>query len=210
MTNYKSLATSVAVVLGMSVAPLSYAAGNGWYIGASVGQSEFDLGSGAELDALLLTDGITSTTTTDDSDTGWKLFGGFAFSENFAVEAGYVDFGESEFNTTVTAPAIAAGVYNTAVETTSFYVDLVGTVPVTDSFNVFGKVGFNRWDVEGTISVPGFGSGTILEDDGNDVTYGVGASYSFTDSVAVRGEWERFDIDGEDMDLLSLGIQYSF
>lgn len=39
---------------------------------------------------------------------------------------------------------------------------------------------------------------------------GAGVSWRFMPQLSLRGEWERFDIDGDDVDLLSIGLQFNF
>ena len=54
----------------------------GWYIGGAFGQTEVALD-------------CAGTTACDDSDSGWKIFAGYQFNRNFAVELGYGDLGRS-------------------------------------------------------------------------------------------------------------------
>ncbi len=54
----------------------------GFYVGAGIGTTEIAEDSIDEFNA-------------DDSDTGFKVFGGYSFNENFAVEASYFDLGEA-------------------------------------------------------------------------------------------------------------------
>ena len=52
--------------------------------------------------------------------------------------------------------------------------------------------------------------GAVFGDDGTDVVYGLGAAYNITQNLSVRGEWERYDFDGDDVDLLSVGLAWAF
>lgn len=174
-----------AMILAMGMAG-SVFAGNGFYAGASVGQSS------ADVCGDLLAVGATGC---DDNDTGWKLFGGYNLSENFAVEGAWVDLGE-----------VSASVGATAlgVELDGFVIDAKATLPINDQFGIFGKLGFIMWNADGT----GAASGT--DDDGTDFAFGLGAQYMLTDQFGLVGEWERFDLDGDDVDLLSIGAMMKF
>ncbi|MBU1665601.1 MAG: outer membrane beta-barrel protein [Gammaproteobacteria bacterium] len=195
------------------------AADTGWYAGVGVGGSKAkDVGSAAEVDASLLADyGITATSTAEDTDTAWKLFAGYRINKNFAVEGSYADLGKATFDSTVTAPA--AGTVNISWKSKAWSLAAVGILPVTDQFEVFGKIGGHFWDVDMSVTATG-GGGTAAgsaSDDGTSWLYGVGASYSFSKNIAVRAEWERYQDVGDenttgksDVDMLSVGVQYKF
>jgi len=174
-----------AVLLGMGLAGQAMA-GNGVYVGASVGEASIDACDNA---------GAVGLTACDENDTGWKIFGGYELTENFAIEAAWADFGEM----TASAPGASAG-----IEGDGFIMDAKGTLPLNEQFGVFAKVGFIMWDAEGT----GVLSGT--DDDGTDLAYGFGAQYMFNEQIGILGEWERFDFDGDDVDLLSAGVMMKF
>ena len=48
------------------------------------------------------------------------------------------------------------------------------------------------------------------DDSGTDPTYGVGLQYRFTDHVALRGEYSRFEVEDTDLDLAQLQVRYDF
>ena len=74
----------------------------GWYAGISAGQSTADIDSASVLPVIGATQSRVST---DDTDTGFKLYGGYRFNRHLAVEAGYADLGSFRATRTVTAPA---------------------------------------------------------------------------------------------------------
>ena len=116
------------------------------------------------------------------------------------MEGAYVDLGE----VTASAPGVGA-----TVEVDGF--SLVGTAsyPFAEQFGVFAKAGAFFWDGEASATGGGF-SAAASDDDDVDVTYGVGAVYNFSEQVGFRVEWERYDIDGDDVDLISAGVAVSF
>ncbi|NJO13565.1 MAG: porin family protein [Gammaproteobacteria bacterium] len=77
----------------------------------------------------------------DGDDTGFKLFGGYSFNQNFAVELAYFNGG---------APDDNFGSINVELETTGFIGSAVGRLPVSDTVTLFGKIGFASYDVEAT------------------------------------------------------------
>lgn len=130
----------------------------------------------------------------DEDDTGFKAFGGYRFFKFFGVEASYVDLG---------------GVSDSSgsVDLTAFDVFAVGNLPLGENWVLFGKAGYYRWDAEV--------SGSPDEDD-TDLAYGVGAAFRFNDLLAVRAEYELFEVDEDkigadvDVDAISVGLEIRF
>lgn len=131
----------------------------------------------------------------DDEDTAFTVFGGYQFTKYFGLEAGYADFGKIE-------PDVAGP----ALEGDSAYLTAVGTLPITDKFSAYAKAGLHRWNVD--TSLPGLTGNN--DDSGSDPTYGIGAQYRFTDKVALRGEYSRFEVEDVDADLAQLQVRFDF
>ncbi|WP_051176365.1 outer membrane beta-barrel protein [Luteimonas mephitis] len=131
----------------------------------------------------------------DDEDTAFSAFGGYQFNRYFGLEAGYADLGKLEPD--------AVG---NALEASSVYFTAVGTLPFTEKFSGYAKAGMQRWDLD--TAIPGL-VGT-RDDSGTDPTYGVGLQYRFNDSVALRGEYSRFEIEDVDADLAQLQVRFDF
>ena len=127
----------------------------------------------------------------EDSDMGWKVFAGYDYSERIAFEVGYVSLGEMKSNTKKT-------------EITGYEVAAVGKVPLNDNIGLFGKAGMLRWDTDNDND----------KRSATDIMFGAGVDYKFSDNMAFRAEWERFnDIETEaddtsDVDLISAGITF--
>lgn len=204
--NKKLLIIALMAGMGMTTA---YAADSGFYIGGSFGQSRISDFSGSDVDTELRSIGITSTTGTDDKDTGWKAFAGYRIMKYLAVEGAYTNFGEASATVTATAPI--AGTANVKLENESWSLSAVGILPLGDKFSLFARLGFNVWNVDASASGTGSG-GTAYSgsDDGSGGLYGLGAAYSLTPNLNLRAEWERYDFDGNNLDFVSVGLGWSF
>lgn len=124
----------------------------------------------------------------NDEDTSIRILGGYQFNKSIAAEFGYIDFG-----------SVAGG----SAKGKAFDLVGVGTIPVGNRFGVYGKLGF-AWS-----EVKGFGQ----NESGLELTYGVGASYDFSPTVAFRGEWQKYPDAGNgatDIDVLSIGVIFRF
>jgi len=207
---------SVAVlILGLAAIP-STAQAAGWYGGIGFGNSTVKDDSSCSDVASLFDPGFSCST--DDTDTGWKVFIGNQFNKNAAIEFGYVDLGKttaSASGTVLGTPVSLSG----DVKAQGFNVDLVGSLPVNNEFSFLGRIGLFRWDVDASASanVGGFPGSASESDTGVDLTFGLGAQYDFTKNAGVRVEWERFqDVGNEDttgqsdVDLLSLSLVFRF
>lgn len=179
----------------------------GFYLGAGIGQAKLD---NSTLDEL-----AEFGYSTDDKDTAYKLFAGYQFNPNFAVEASYVDFGEYTANAAV---AINGNVVSENIKSSAdgFGFALVGKLPIDGGFSVFGKLGLIAWDGETYDTVRINGQPVIdqkLSADDIDPFYGIGVEY-VVNQIMVRAEFERYDLSdsGEDftIDMVSASVGYRF
>jgi opacity protein-like surface antigen len=169
-----------AALFALPVLP-AVAADNGFYLGGSVGQANLKIDD--------LSDGI-STGDFDADDTAWKLIAGIRPLDWLGVEAAYVNFGEPE-DTVLNQKLKADGDGITA-----FAVGFLPTGPV----DLFAKVGLISWDSKISGS---------FDDSGNDLAYGVGAQFRVL-GLSIRAEYEKFDISDVDLDMISVGLTYTF
>ena len=123
-----------------------------------------------------------------------KVFGGYEFNENFALDVAY-------FSTVGDAEDDIGGIpFDVSVD--GFTLRFVGMIPTSDNFSLIGSVGY--WDGEAEASAGGI-SATGSEDG---VTLGVGGKYRF-ESVSIRGDFEWFDSEDSIWTLL-VGVQVNF
>jgi OOP family OmpA-OmpF porin len=170
--------TTRALVSAATLVALT-AHAEGPYVGGSIGTSKY---KGADIGAVA----------TDKSSTGGKIYGGYGFTPNIAVEAGYADLGKFKS---------AAG----EVKGNGLFVDAVGTVPITQSLSALGRVGAFNGKLKDNLN--GNSSGTNLK-------AGLGLQYDFNKQTGVRAEWERYKFKGVNekpsADLYSIGVNHKF
>lgn len=167
------------------------------YVGFSLGQATIE-------DAC---DGFTGLpgVSCDDSDTAFKIYGGSKINPNFAFEVAYIDMGE----------AVASDRFDTLTsEVTAFNFSALGIIPVSQTVDLFGKVGLLFWDAK--ISINGSLNGSISED-GTDIGFGFGANFAVNEKFSIRAEFQKFPNIGDDdtigesaITMLSVGAIISF
>lgn len=193
--------------------PFASADDIGWYGGANVGQSS------ARIDDASITSGLaargisTNSITNDDRDTGYKIFGGYQFNRNFALEGGYFNLGKFGYAASTTPAGTLSG--NSRIK--GLNLDLVGLLPITGKLSAFGRAGVAYADVRDSFSGTGATSMTTTNPHKRDANYklGMGLQYAFTDALAMRAEVERYRINDAvgnrgDIDLVSVGLIYRF
>ena len=188
---YKRLGLSALAALALTASMAARAdVQPGFYMGAGFGSTKIDDDGFDDIDF-------------DDSDTGFKVFGGYSFNQYFAVEATYFDFGEAsgsfdDFGDTVNFDVGVSGLAASAV----------GMLPVADMFTLFGKIGYASYDIDAHVDIVGVGSGSSSESE-SDLMYGAGAALSFGQFEA-RAEYEMINVDGGDANMISLSGLYRF
>ena len=208
-----------------------------WYIGVGAGQSSYndwvsEAGITNAMNELGSSLGIvgfdgTQSAAADDSATGYKLFGGYSFHKNIAVEFSYIDMGEVDANSSSSGTFFDAAdnpvegdLFATAkASVTAFTLDANLSYPVASFAALFVKAGVYNADAELELSAGGSISPESINESRTESStglhYGIGANFRVTDAIGLRAEWERLDNvefnGGEsDVDLISAALIYSF
>ena len=209
----KSAGTTGLVLLATIAAPAAMAADGGWFGGIGVGQSQASIANSRITSELLAVGLATASINDKDTDTGYKVFTGYQFNRNFALEGGYFDLGKFGF----TAQTTPAGTLIGEIKLRGVNFDLIGFVPMTENLSFFGRVGANYAQTRDTFR--GTGAVTVINPTIKkyDTNYkaGLGMQYAFSPSLAMRLEGERYRInDGVghkgDVDLASLSLVFYF
>lgn len=159
---------------------------SGWLVGGQIGQSKLKFDCPAGLSC-------------DDTDTAFRIFGGYNFNKNFGAELGYSELGKAKFS--------AAGVSGDA-KSTAWDVMAVGTLPLNQKFDLYGKLGWYFADTKT--------SGALSSSDSNnDFTFAIGGAYNFNKNLSARLEWQQYtkvgsDSNNGDVDVIGVGVVYKF
>jgi OmpA-OmpF porin, OOP family len=196
----RNVAITVAILAAAAACP-AWSQETGAYLGASIGQVEHKEGC----------EGVSISC--DQKDSSWRVFGGYQFNRNLAVELGYADLGESN------ASGVQSGVnVSASAEVTAWDVSAIGSFPLLDKLFAYGRAGIYLADTEvsATGTLAGFSRSLSESESNTGLVLGLGLKYEFLRSFAVRAEWKRyFEVGGgevgeSDVDTLSVGVLYRF
>ena len=181
--------------------------GSGVYVGGGVGATQLKIDTGGLIGS------------TDESDTGWKVFVGYQINPYVGVEAGYYDLGKASFSGTlaVPIPPFPAGTAASVnLKSKAYAIAAVGSLPLGGSgFSLIGRLGISRSETDAGVRL-GVAATNTLSDKATELTYGAGLRYDVTRALALRAEWERFRVGGSntgdksDVDLFTLNAFYRF
>jgi OmpA-OmpF porin, OOP family len=166
-----------------------------FYVGASAGKSDIDRS---------VAEGFISSGSVDGKDSGSKIFGGYRFGTNFALELAYVDLGNASYS----GDFFGASVANGKVKVSGFNTSAVALWPINPSFELFGKAGAFAWEARASDMTGGVPFSAKWDD--VTLSLGLGVNYHFSKNVAARLEWEHFDLDPDKASMLSAGLLVKF
>ena len=173
---------------------------------------------------------IGGSTSSDRTDTAYKIAVGLKMNPYVALEAQYIDLGKASYKGSVSEPGVVSYTEKIDFKTSGLGANLVGTLPLND-FTLFAKAGYHLLKTKGTLknSINITGVGSFSDSESKTVrkwtpSFGVGASYAITQELAVVAEYERYqdvankkvDVYGDktsfkhNIDLASVGLRYNF
>jgi len=181
---------TIVTAMALVATSAAFAAGpddnqRGFYLGGGVGNFNLKIDRFSQIDNAI--------GRLDDSDTGWKVFGGYRLNPYLSLEGAYVDFGRpsDKFDTAGSSGDFSAHL-------SGFSPQLIGTVPL-GPVELSAKVGVYFVDVDlnadiDSVSALDFDSHTSEED----FMYGVGIGATFLQRLNAKLEYEWIDIGGGD------------
>lgn len=204
-------------LLTVALAAFSIPSHAQWYAGGSIGQTKGSLSAGGQNDQLIGLGFDDASTSFDDKDTSYRVYGGYRFHRNFAAEIAYVDLGRFELRSTV----VPAGTLTNRIRSSGAELSVLGLLPLGDRWTVFGRVGVLAARTKASYS--GDGSVFVNEGEGEQsqrssgLVYGIGAMVDLTPRFGLRAEWNEFrklgdELTGGEFDtrVVSAGLQYRF
>ncbi|MGA9851791.1 MAG: outer membrane beta-barrel protein [Gammaproteobacteria bacterium] len=171
-------------VIGLPLAAI--AAPNGWYGTFTAGVSSYGNSQNDEknIESQLAHYGIQSVASVNDNPAGLGLGVGYRFNDYFALEGNYMDLGTATATINVTSPPIFT--IKEDIRAKGETLDFLGFIPVSQSVQLFGKLGVFDYSLDETLNsnipVP------LTNNSANGTTYdfGIGVDIRFTGHVGLR------------------------
>jgi OOP family OmpA-OmpF porin len=156
-----------------------------WYVGAGIGTTNYQGDS--------VNDVPQANIDIDGWQTSWSLFGGYQFNEKWAVEAGYIDFGETD-DYDPNGQILGIGV---DYDSTGFYLNGQYHIPLNNSLSLdlvggwlFGEANAKEVFPPNTLGTPQSASFTD-----NGPMLGMSFTWQLARSFGIRGTADYFAID---------------
>jgi len=190
--------------LTLCASSFAWAADSGFYVGADLGIAQFPNNEDLQLPSGVVLRGSGSNL--DNEDYAWAVTAGYRFNPYVAVEAGYLDLGETSgllADGTGATPAVARFSFATSGPTLA----LVGTWPL-GSWEPYLRFGVFFADTDlsfSALSAAAPFSGRT-SDSSEEVFGGIGLGYRFSERWRARVELAFFD----DAATATVGFTYRF
>lgn len=175
------LALALVTTSGMAAA-----AGSGWYGALDAGRSKISS----------FCDGVPAGISCNKSATAYRAQVGYQLNQNWAIEGGYVNLGKYKLS--------GAGVTG-SISGKGVQASVVGTLPLSNSFSLFGKVGAIHLSEKG--SIVGGGLTESVSEKETKATYGAGVQLRLGESASVRAQYEKLT---NDVNMVSAGLVLHF
>ena len=124
--------------------------------------------------------------------TALGLGGGYHFTGNFAIEAGYRINEEANYSDIDDL----GDTINGSAESTTLQLGIRAALPLSDAFSLNAKLGFANWDldIESTNS-SALGETFRESESGNDLYYGIGIEYAFNKKFSIGLEYSAITME---------------
>jgi OOP family OmpA-OmpF porin len=190
--------TAALAMMSVVLAPAAFSQNqeevSGFYLGGGVGQFN------AQIDDV---DQIDNTIDKwDEDDTAYKVFAGYRLNRFLAFEADYINLGKPS--------GAAVPGFNVDASVDGFAPYVVGTVPLGQYFEVFGRLGYYFYD-SNLRQEDALNGRVQFDEESQDLVWGGGIGASIGEKFNVRLEYERFDLERlDDADALWLNAAWRF
>ena len=190
MSVLRVLLAAVAGALWASGVLAQAASGNGWYLGSGI---------------------RPVAPAPEDTDIGYRHFGGYRFSRNWGVEVGYSGLGRGKDGI---EPGFLAN-QKFGSQASAWTLAGTGVLPFGNSFSLQGRLGLSVATADATAMTPGTGISSAFPRYRPTMLWGFGGQYDVTGSVGLRVDYNNFgrladDPNGARSDLWSINAVVRF
>ena len=162
-----------------------------WYLGAGLGITELDPDTGA-----------TGYSVSDEGDTGFKLFGGYDFSERLTVEGFFADLGSAQLSNPAPSQPDGTIDYSTLGASVLWYFIRNGENKgkgLRKGLQVYAHGGLSFLNNSSSVA--------FSQDNSVQLQYGAGLEYGLNNGIALRAGIDLYD---KDAGMVFVGVMKRF
>lgn len=199
MMKAKNIISAVVLAVCSMTSNADQSAG---YLIAQVLLSDYDVSENEMRGSL--DDGSLTSFDFDNEGEGFAFGLGYRFTNNLAIEGGYIDLGEvtSDGNSNGTF-FYAPGRVQSSIETDGVFAGFLFSQALSPGFALTARLGFLSWDSE--FSISDSSGGASGDDDGRDAYFGFGAAFNASPAFQITATFDRYQLDDVDVDVIGLG-----
>jgi len=176
----------LAAVAIAALTPSLAFADKGLFVAASVGSAELSESfDGFDVDA---------------DSTAYRFTVGWRFNDYLAIDGGYHNFGR--FDQTFDDAGTPIDV---SLKADGFTLGAIGSLPIGDRFSLFARAGAFFWDGDAEIN-----NVSAASPEDTNFYFGAGARLALTERLSATVDGSRYDLDGTDSTVLSVGLDFRF
>jgi len=192
------LTAAVAALMSVALVPAAFAQGqeevSGFYIGGGAGQFTANIDDVDDVDETV--------DAWDEDDTAYKFFAGYRLNKFLSFELDYINLGEP-------SGAVVPG-RNVDAAVDGFAPYVVGTLPLGQYFEVYGRLGYYFYDATRGVE-DGLDNRVQFDEESEDLVYGAGIGANIGEKFNIRAEYEIYELQGlDDADALWLTAAWRF
>jgi len=216
-------AATLALLLAAMPAAAAGPQGRGFYMTGDVGMNKADVKQSQFDDVVLgtfedfgfnVTSGVAEF---DNSDLGFSIGLGYSFNQYIAVEAAYMDLGNTTYSAAGTlddGESVFDVNLRAKVGSSGPAAVLVGSLPVSYAWTLDARAGayFAKTRITVELSDETGSAAESGSDDDTGILLGVGATWSFSPKWALRAGYTHISnaVGTSDVDQLSVGVKLKF
>jgi opacity protein-like surface antigen len=132
-----------------------------------------------------------------------KIFGGYEFNQNVGIEAGYTNFGSTDFSRSANGQSVSGSTKGYGTYIAGKY-----NLPINEQFSAYGKLGLAYSERKYSNSL-----GMNYNDHDTGAYAGLGVQYNVKQNVALTAEYERYGKkkdSGAKANVWTVGVKYGF
>jgi len=174
-----------------------------WYVGGETTYRSVI----PEFDSLI--DDDSDSFEYQDAASSSSLYGGYQQNEYFSFQVEYQDEISLGIDSIFASSSLWFPEANAAdFDSNALLLSGISSYQLNDHGTLYLKGGVFNWEVESDLF--DINDDRLQQTRGTDIFFGLGANYDLNTRFGISAEWERFQMEEDDIDLLSTKLKFKF